>query len=151
VSKTQRARAIIAAVLLADAAITWFFFKEDSGALSPPGDTGLLWTLPSVAALLRLLRSKDLSGAKLAQVVAWGFVFVGTLGWTFVTLFSLGASSSDRFWGSALIGGLLAAQMLIPSAVHWGRNDVTFFGSLRQNSIVFAGIVLITIIGLLAG
>lgn len=148
-SRPQRARALIAVVLLTDAAIAWTFFKEDVGALSPPGDFGLLCMAPSLAALIKLLSSKELSGARLAQVVAWGFVVAGTLGWTFALLFSFGASSSDRIWASVVVGLVLAAQMLIPASLQWARSDVPFIQWLAQYAVVFGVVVLVVAFGLL--
>ena len=87
--KVQRARVLIALVLAFNAVITWVFFKEASGTVEPPGEIGLLWTAPSVAALLMLLKREGLDGAKLAQVMAWVFVVVGTMFSTFFMVFSV--------------------------------------------------------------
>jgi hypothetical protein len=147
-SKQQRARALISLVLLGDAAITWLFFKEHSGSLTPPGEFGLLCTLPSLAALVWLLAKKELSGARPAQVVAWSFVFFGALGWTYVLVFSFGSSSSDRLWSCLIVGSLLAAQMLIPASVAWARGEVSFLRSLARHSAVFTLLVLVAVLGL---
>ena len=87
--------------------------------MEPPGEVGLLCTAPSVAALLMLLKREGLDGAKVAQVMAWVFVVVGTMFSTFFMVLSVGASASEVMSGGGMVTVLLAVQMTIPAAVRW--------------------------------
>jgi hypothetical protein len=147
--KPDRARLLIALVLWLNVIISWALLKDarnGGGGLSEPA---LMCSAPNIAALITLLRGKGLDGAKLAQVVAWGFVVVGTIFWTFGMAFSYGAHASDRFAGSAFIGILLALQMTIPAAIRWGRSDLTLFESFAQHMRIFFVLVPMLVLGFL--
>ena len=147
--KVQRARVLIALVLAFNAVITWVFFKEASGTVEPPGEVGLLCTAPSVAALLMLLKREGLDGAKLAQVMAWVFVVVGTMFSTFFMVFSVGASASERMSGSGMVAVLLAVQMAIPAGVRWARTDVSLVRAYFHYARIFAVLVPVIVLGML--
>jgi hypothetical protein len=147
--KPDRARALIALVLVIDMVLTLVLLKDARNGGRGPGETALLWTAPSVAALIALVRRQGLEGVKIAQVVAWGFVAAGSLLGTFAMVFSFGATKSDRIAGSALIVALLALQMTIPAAIRWARTDLTLFEAFMRYMGIFVILVPMLVLGML--
>jgi len=147
--KADRARTLIALVLWLNVIISWALLKDATNARGGLSEPALMCSAPNVAALITLLRGKGLDGAKLAQVVAWGFVVVGTIFWTVITVISFGTRTSDRFLASGIILALLALQMTIPAAIRWGRSDLTLFESFGQYMRIFAILVPMLVLGFL--
>lgn len=148
-SKADRARTLVALVLWLNVIISWALLKDATNGRGGLSEPALMCSAPNVAALITLLRGKGLDGAKLAQVVAWGFVVVGTMFWTAIMVFSFGPHTSDRFLASGIILALLAQQMTIPAAIRWGRSDLTLFESFAQYMRIFAILVPMLVLGFL--
>jgi hypothetical protein len=147
--KADRARTLIALVLWLDVAIAWALLKDLTDGGGGVSEPALMCAAPSVAALITLLRGKGLDRAKLAQVVAWGWVVVGTVFWTVTMAFSFSGRASELFLGSAVVWTLLALQMTIPAAIRWERSDLTLFESFAQYMRIFVIIVPMLVLGFL--
>ena len=147
--KADRARTLVAVVLWLNVVFSWALLKDATNGRGGLSEPALMCSAPNVAALITLLRGNGLDGAKLAQVVAWGFVVVGTIFWTAIMVFSVGPHASDRFLASGIILALLALQMTIPAAIRWGRSDLTLFESFAQHMRIFAVLVPMLVLGFL--
>jgi hypothetical protein len=147
--KPDRARLLIAGVLWLNVIVSWALLKNATNGGRGVSEAALLCMAPSIAALVTLLRHKGLDGARVAQVVAWGYVFVitifGTLGW----VFSAARHTSDSFalWAAVLV--VVALQVTIPAAIRWARSELTLWQSFARYMRVLAIVLPILVVGFL--
>ena len=140
-SKSERARLLIAAVLWVDVIISWALLKDATNGGAALGAPALLCMAPSIAALVTLLRHKDLDGAKMAQVVAWGYVYAGTIFGTIFMIFSVRLPASESLLLLVLMVSVLAIQMVIPAAIRWARSEVKLWRAFVHYMRIFAIVV----------